>query len=109
MSPLKIGGGRGVNPDFGKIETKGKIWYKIERGGRGGQAISYEYKIANLPKLLISSLRKSFEIVCLTMYRERMNSSRKTYQLQVKDYPKIILVNQILVSHFEMNFSFRLK
>ncbi len=22
FSPLKIGGGRGVNPDFGKIETK---------------------------------------------------------------------------------------
>ncbi len=26
-------------------------------GGEGGQAILYEYKIANLPELLISSLR----------------------------------------------------
>ena len=34
----------------------GKIRYKIERGGEGGQPILYEYKIANLPKLLISSL-----------------------------------------------------
>ncbi len=34
----------------------GKILYKIDRGGEGGQAILYEYKIANLPKLLIPSL-----------------------------------------------------
>ncbi len=44
FSPLKIGGGRGVNPDFGKMETKdnncrdrasGKLRLKIEGGGRG--------------------------------------------------------------------------
>ena len=33
----------------------GKIEYKIERGG--GSAILYRYKIANLPELLILSLK----------------------------------------------------
>ncbi len=33
----------------------GKILYRIEKGW-GGQAILYGYKIANLPKLMISSL-----------------------------------------------------
>ncbi len=47
FSPLKIGGWRGVNPDFGRFETKysncrdrisvhlGKLRLKIDGGGRG--------------------------------------------------------------------------
>ncbi len=46
----------------------GKIPYKIERGGRGGQAILYEYKIANLPKLLILSLRIKRNLDTIFLY-----------------------------------------